>query len=75
MIEHEQAAFRDFRFKLGQRVQHRVTEHEGVVVQRWLVQNQHGGTGHAYVVSYGPDTVVKALEVELEAVEDDGEES
>lgn len=72
MTEIEQQAFNNFRFALGQRVQHRVDELEGIVVQRKLVQNQHGGTGHAYVVSFGPgrNNCAEVLEVELEAVLD-----
>lgn len=67
--ENEQDAFANFKFLLGQRVQHRIDELEGIIVQRKLVQNQHGGTGHAYWVAFGPGQYAEVLEIELEAVD------
>lgn len=73
MAADEVNAFANFKFLLGQRVQHRIDELEGIIVQRKLVQNQHGGTGHAYWVAFGPGQYAEALEIELEAVEDSDE--
>ena len=66
----ERKAFADFKFQLGQRVVHRLDDLEGIIVQRKLIQNQHGGTGHAYCAAFGPGQYAEVLEVELEAADD-----
>lgn len=67
----ERKGFSGFKFQLGQLVRQR-NEDGGdafIVIQRILVQNQHGGTGRQYVLSAGYQRAFKALEIELETVE------
>lgn len=71
MPTNEQKAFAGFKFQLGQRVSHRVDDLEGIVVQRKLIQNQHGGTGHAYCVEFGPGQHAEVVEIALEAAEEE----
>lgn len=69
-MSNEHSAFTNFKFELGQRVQHKVDEVEGIVVRRMLVQAANGNTGPCYSVCWALGVYSEALlELELEAVD------